>query len=1109
MKTKTPTHRSSVDSFSASLPTSTSKSKSSPPFPWLSAKGRGLGGWVLLLSLSLLPAAELTVEDFSAPGSWRRVGGNREPAWKIERGELAVDMVYRNDERDMFNMVRGFDLGVAGMKLLRMKALIPKGSFLTVEWNLDGKLLRPISYQAGKGEWETLTFSVPEGAQKLSSFGLSFGEGGDTKTGDGLRTTRIGRIWLTDVSLSSGPVPVSTPELYAVPEPVLVDAAKAAHRFYLSPSGNDAWSGLSPLEGGKGGPWKTLARARQAVRDLKKSGGLKGPVNIELAAGTYELAETFTLGAEDSGTKEAPILYTAKKGAEARILGGRVVRDFKPVQGAALQKIDPAARGKVLVADLKAQGITRYGELKNGPSWGNSDTGMELFFGEKPMTLARYPNAAKTAGGDPWMRIAEVTVDDGHNIHGQRGSKVGQFTVKDGRIAKWVGEPQVMLSGYWFWDWADQRFMVSNIDAATKTITLSNANHPYGFRRNQWFYAYNLLCELDEPGEWYADRERGLLYFWPPSPLEGGVAMVSILSNLIVLENASNIEFRFLTLESCQDTALVARQGAELRLAGCTLRNTGSYGLSLEGRNLAVLGCDLYQLGDGGMQVSGGDRKTLTPGGNLVENCHIHHYGRWDAMYKGGIHLNGVGNSARRNLIHDGPHTAIFWAGNELVMELNEIHSVVYESGDAGAIYAGRDWTMRGVKVRNNYFHHIYGFEGRGANGVYFDDQYSSAEMVGNILWKVPKALLLGGGRDNLVANNLFLECDKAVHIDARGLGWAAGGKDGLIGKLNAMPFRAEPWKSRYPQLLTLLDDEPMAPKGNFVDKNITWKCEGNSIEGKAAPYVVWGSNLVEVDPRFEDEKAGNFNLKADSPAWAMGWKRIPTEKIGVYADAWRATWPVKNEVRAGKLTVGQANPHPAKPETIPAVKSAPVIDGNINDNEWRGMKTLSLAETPNRDSVKRPCTAKIGHLGNRLFIALFIPVTNTAALKKDPKWGSSDGVEVCFRLHEGIDYRPGPTFIVQGFPGGDKLGNVQGRAAEDSGRKVAAASAVAAKIVDGGWTLEYEIPLDAAGIAAAPGMKLGFNIGVRRTESNEWIAFGGTLGANHNLGNARILILE
>ena len=38
-----------------------------------------------------------------------------------------------------------------------------------------------------------------------------------------------------------------------------------------------------------------------------------------------------------------------------------------------------------------------------------------------------------------------------------------------------------------------------------------------GIRADQRFYAYNLLEELDAPGEWYLDRQKGLLYFYPPS----------------------------------------------------------------------------------------------------------------------------------------------------------------------------------------------------------------------------------------------------------------------------------------------------------------------------------------------------------------------------------------------------------------------------------------------------------------------------------------------------------------------------------------------------------------------------------------------------------------
>ena len=50
--------------------------------------------------------------------------------------------------------------------------------------------------------------------------------------------------------------------------------------------------------------------------------------------------------------------------------------------------------------------------------------------------------------------------------------------------------------------------------------------------------------------------------------------------------------------------------------------------------------------------------------------------------------------------------------------------------------------------------------------------------------------------------------------------------------------------------------------------------------------------------------------------------------------------------------------------------------------------------------------------------------------------------------------------------------------------------------------------PLEAAGIRYKPGCKLGFNVGVRRTETDEWIQWRGS-GATWRLAKAGLLALE
>lgn len=158
--------------------------------------------------------------------------------------------------------------------------------------------------------------------------------------------------------------------------------------LYVSPTGNDQWSGrlVSPNTSKTDGPLATLAGARDAIRKLREAGPLPaGGITVELAGGVYELANPLELQAKDSGTAESPIVYRGREGAEVRLVGGRVVTGWRPVTDAAvLARLDEAARGHVLQADLKAQGVADLGQMKPGHTWAQSDAGLELFFQDAP-----------------------------------------------------------------------------------------------------------------------------------------------------------------------------------------------------------------------------------------------------------------------------------------------------------------------------------------------------------------------------------------------------------------------------------------------------------------------------------------------------------------------------------------------------------------------------------------------------------------------------------------------------------------------------------------------------------------------------------------------------
>ncbi|NOX55449.1 MAG: right-handed parallel beta-helix repeat-containing protein [Planctomycetes bacterium] len=581
------------------------------------------------------------------------------------------------------------------------------------------------------------------------------------------------------------------------------------------------------------------------------------------------------------------MIYRPYRNERVRLVGGRRVTNFGPIRGPEVRnRLDRSARAHVVVADLRSIGVSEYGSPVGG--------GLELFCNGQPMTLARWPN-------EGFVRIAEIAAPLDRTVHGRKGSRIGKFVYEGDRPRRWLQEPDLWLHGYWFWDWSDQRQKVKSIDVEKKTIELQPPYHHYGYRKGQWYYAFNALSEIDSPGEWYLDRQKGRLYFWPPQPVERSEAIVSVLPSLVRMRDVSHVTLRGFMLEATRGTAVTIRGGEAVRVEGCTLRNAGAWAVTVAGgRHHVVRSCDIFGTGGGGISLSGGNRRTLTPGGHQACNNHIHHYARWYRMYHPGIALTGVGNRACHNLIHHAPHQALTFGGNDHVIEWNEIHHVCLESNDAGAVYCGRDWTMRGTVIRNNYFHHITGFQNCGCMGVYLDDMFCGTRIEGNVFYKVTRAAFIGGGRDNAIVNNIFVDCRPAVHVDARAMSWASYHVNTtMTQRLKAMPYTKPPWSERYPRLVTILDDDPAAPKGNLIARNICVGGRWDEIEAKARPLITFRDNLIDVDPQFVDADHQDFRLKKSSPAFRMGFEPIPFDQIGLFRDDLRRS--VTKPMETGK----------------------------------------------------------------------------------------------------------------------------------------------------------------------------------------------------------------
>lgn len=865
-----------------------------------------------------------------------------------------------------------------------------------------------------------------------------------------------------------------------------------AEDFHVAPDGNDTNPGTHAQ------PFATLERARDAIRAARKDGVLpKGGATVWIRGGDYILNQPLELGAADSGTADAPIVYRAQAGELVRLIGGRVVTGWKPVTDqAVLARMDAAARDKVVQADLRSQGITQFAPLKAGPDWSDSEPGMELFFAGKPATLARWPNGGFTkiadfpSGATPYRNSRGAVPDS---------SAEGRFVYEGDRPARWAAEKDVFLHGFWNFDWADQRLHVAKIDVAKREITLDpKPVHDYGFVKGKSYYAYNLLPELDEPGEWYLERDRGILYFWPPSDVGAGKPTVSVVPTLVVLRDVSHLTLRGLTFEMCQETAIKINGGSDVTVAASVVRNTGGYAIDVaSGKHHRVIGCDLYDLGDGGVILCGGDRAELIPAGHVVENCHIHHYSRWNPILKPGVILGrmglgsaripDVGSRVAHCLIDNAPHLGVWALGNDHVVEYNEFHSLVYQSNDAEAFGYGFDFTYQNNVFRYNYVHDLSGLDGHGCKGVRIDDHSGGLLCFGNIFERVQPepgrgAVVLHGGRDSVVDNNLFVDCERAVAITECPLPL----REMFLATLKTVPYTQSPWKERYPHLVNILEDEPGLPKNNQILRNVVWGGDLLRSSLDAAPYTTVKDNLTGRDPKIVRLPNGVPTLAEDSPAWDIGFKPIPAERIGLYRDELRASWPVTTTVR----------PAPPKPAELTAVRKGGVpsivtpktktpvrLDGALAADEWpdksQPVKAVGAADF-------KPAALRASYDDLNLYVALTVPLATDAPPALDASWGKSDGAEISLRDRSAN--LPGPICIVRGFASGRMYVSPDAGLHPEDVVKVEKASRFAVRVQGGAWTGEWMIPFASLEIVPRPGLKLGFNASAWRSGDQKWM---------------------
>ena len=700
---------------------------------------------------------------------------------------------------------------------------------------------------------------------------------------------------------------------YTQKEAVIMDKAD----LYVSPDGSDENDGSFEK------PFATIEKARDTVRAMDKSS--LDSITVAIMAGDYRIS-SLEFSREDSGTENCPVIYCAYGDGEVVLNGGISFsgKDFgKVTDKKMLSRLTKKAQKNVRCLDLGKFGITAedYGKIyaigsyNTAAQYDGDYTGnlyCELFVNDKRQTIARYPNdgylytekVVKTGLGRE-SNGSTTAVPNWDSIRNPESDvyKISRKLAK--RINKWETLDDVWMFGFWKYDWADASTLIGSFDYKTRELSPKFVS-VYGTKKDAPYYFFNVFEELDTEGEWYLDRENGIIYLYPDSDFDSAAVDLTLTTKPIIKVNADYLTFSGLTVKGTRGDAITV-SGNNNTVKNCLVKNVAGNAIVMNGYNNLVSENEITRTGKGGIIINGGDRVTLTAGNSKADNNLIHDWSEIYQTYQPAVTLGGVGNICSHNEMYNSPHEAITYSGNNHVIEYNVIHDVCLLSDDAGAIYSGRRWDWYGTVIRYNCIFDL-GSDGHTPDGIYMDDALSGQTIYGNLLINVPKyGIHLGGGRDLDVRNNIIINTnDRPISYDQRAIDGANGGwfthalpNTGMWTTLYDSPWKTEIWQKAYPQTARLKDDFNNQDDPDFAPNPAYSTVTGNlivngsgkigEISEKANQFSDISGNalykLTKLDDIFNAPESGDYTLKDKSKVYKQlpDFEELPISEMGRY----------------------------------------------------------------------------------------------------------------------------------------------------------------------------------------------------------------------------------
>lgn len=634
--------------------------------------------------------------------------------------------------------------------------------------------------------------------------------------------------------------------------------AVASTELHVDIKGDDT------AEGTLTAPLATLAGARDRIRALRQDANWEPqPINVIIHGGRYRLTETLNLTEADSGTVDSPVRYEAAPG-EKVVLSGEYTKE-RIGTGADFGEyaaLPSEVRSKVIVYQL-GQGTLPESLVigRRAVDIEMSPAPVEVFAGGNALPRAGWPDTG-------WAKIELNADGKSWNLpHEHAEHEFGNA---------WA-------HGFFNHNYQDS-FEGVTLEHRGESVVGRLTDESIAPKANARYRVENVLCELNAPGEWYVDPANGRILVLPANSDEEVV--VSGLETIVSLYDVRYVTFAGIDLQAARSIGIEIVGGLDCAVENCHVHCVGNVGINVyHGFHHVVSGCEISATGSSGIRVEGGNRESLEPADHVCEQNSIHHCGYTYSARRAGISVHGVGVAVKNNELYQLPDWAISLCGNEHDVELNHIHEVCLETSDSGAIYLAHDPTYRGNKIVNNHIHQIGGFDQRDIVAIYLDDFASGTTVVGNVIEKAPRGVVVGGGRDNKIQNNVILECLAGIQIDARGETWARNHvhneENGFRAFCSAVKHDSQPYAERYPELANILEDEPAVAKGNRIESNVIQCPIGIDVQGIEKGIVAIRNNTNRADAVFVNAPSRDYGVDGSDIAKRLSIEPIPFEEIG------------------------------------------------------------------------------------------------------------------------------------------------------------------------------------------------------------------------------------